>query len=181
MEKRLRLFHFSKDQHGESHYLSGIIFDDSFAEFSKIVEDLESRINKCIDDKYAKNFRFKRPSAQIVTNVSEIFENEENFDRNSEDIASKFQESIGRRFQNDFYLVVLTTEIDNKEILFLVKMETGTAIQVTDENTLTTLDKILPDKKSRLQKATVIYKDKTIQFKENREVPNSERTNSKQS
>ena len=42
MEKRLRLFHFSKDQHGESHYLSGIIFDDSFAEFSKIVEDLES-------------------------------------------------------------------------------------------------------------------------------------------
>ena len=74
MEKRLRLFHFSKDQHGESHYLSGIIFDDSFAEFSKIVEDLESRINKCIDDKYAKNFRFKRPSAQIVTNVSEIFE-----------------------------------------------------------------------------------------------------------
>lgn len=177
MEKRLRLFHFSKNRHGEPHYLSGIIFDDSSAEFSKIVEDLESRINKCIDDKYAKNFRFKRPSSQIVTNVSEIFESEENFDRNSEDIASKFQESIGRRFQNDFYLVVLTTEIDSREVLFLVKMETGTAIQVTDENTLTTLDKILPDKKSRLQKATVIYKDKTIQFKENREEPNSERTN----
>ena len=34
-----------------------------------------------------------------------------------------------------------------------------------------------PDKKSRLQKATVIYKDKTIQFKENREEPDSERTN----
>lgn len=152
MEKRLRLFHFSKDQYGESSYLSGIIFDDSSAEFSKIVEDLESRINKCIDDKYAKNFRFKRPSSQIVTNVSEIFESEEKFDRNSEDIASKFQESIGRRFQNDFYLVVLTTEIDNNEILFLVKMETGTAIQVTDENTLTTLDKILPDKKSRLKR-----------------------------
>ena len=76
MEKRLRLFHFSKDQYGESSYLSGIIFDDSSAEFSKIVEDLESRINKCIDDKYAKNFRFKRPSSQIVTNVSEIFESE---------------------------------------------------------------------------------------------------------
>lgn len=177
MEKRLRLFHFSKDQYGEPYYLPGIIFDDSFAEFSKIVEDLDSRINKCIDDKYAKNFRFKRPSSQIVTNVSEIFENEENFNRNSEDIASKFQESIGRRFQNDFYLVVLTTEIESREVLFLVKMETGTAIQVTDENTLTTLDKILPDKKSRLQKATVIYKDKTIQFKENREEPDSERTN----
>ena len=50
MEKRLRLFHFSKDQYGESSYLSGIIFDDSSAEFSKIVEDLESRINKCIRD-----------------------------------------------------------------------------------------------------------------------------------
>ena len=177
MEKRLRLFHFSKDQYGEPYYLPGIIFDDSFAEFSKIVEDLDSRINKCIDDKYAKNIRFKTPSSQMVTNVSEIFENEENFDRNSEDIASKFQDSIGRRFQNDFYLVVLTTEIESREVLFLVKMETGTAIQVTDENTLTTLDKILPDKKSRLQKATVIYKDKTIQFKENREEPNSEREN----
>ncbi|ENP7895596.1 hypothetical protein [Streptococcus sanguinis] len=177
MEKRLRLFHFSKDQYGEPYYLPGIIFDNSFAEFSKIVEDLDSRINKCVDDKYAKNFRFKIPSSQIVTNVSEIFENEENFDRNSEDIASKFKESIKRRFKNDFYLVVLTTEIDSREILFLVKMETGTAIQVTDENTLTTLDKILPDKKSRLQKATVIYKDKTIQFKENREEPDSERTN----
>ena len=39
MEKRLRLFHFSKNRHGEPHYLSGIIFDDSSAEFSKIVED----------------------------------------------------------------------------------------------------------------------------------------------
>lgn len=177
MEKRLRLFHFSKDQYGESHYFSSIIFDDSYAEFGKIVEDLDSRINKCIDDKYAKNFRFKRPSSQIVTNVSEIFENKENFDRHSKDIASKFQEAIGRRFQNDFYLVVLTTEINSREILFIVKMETGTAIQVTDEDTLTTLDKILPDKKSRLQKATVIYKDKTIQFKNNEEEPDSERTN----
>ena len=177
MEMRLWLFHFSKDQYGEPYYVPGMIFDDSFAEFSKIVEDLDSRINKCIDDKYAKNIRFKTPSSQMVTNVSEIFENEENFDRNSEDIASKFQDSIGRRFQNDFYLVVLTTEIESREVLFLVKMETGTAIQVTDENTLTTLDKILPDKKSRLQKATVIYKDKTIQFKENREEPNSEREN----
>ena len=55
MEKRLRLFHFSKDQYGEPYYSPGIIFDDSFEEFSKIVEDLDSRIIKCIDDKYAKN------------------------------------------------------------------------------------------------------------------------------
>ena len=48
MEKRLRLFHFSKDQYGEPYYLPGIIFDNSFAEFSKIVEDLDSRINKLI-------------------------------------------------------------------------------------------------------------------------------------
>ena len=41
-------------------------------------------------------------SSQIVTNVSEIFGNEENFDRNSEEIAGKFQESIGRRFQMIF-------------------------------------------------------------------------------
>ena len=44
MEKRLRLFHFSKDQYGEPYYSPGIIFDDSFEEFSKIVEDLDSRI-----------------------------------------------------------------------------------------------------------------------------------------
>ena len=54
MEKRLRLFHFSKDQYGEPYYSPGTIFDDSFEEFSKIVEDLDSRIIKCIDDKYAK-------------------------------------------------------------------------------------------------------------------------------
>ena len=56
-------------------------------------------------------------------------------------------------------------------------METGTAIQVTDENTLKTLDRILPDKKSRLQKATVIFKDRTISFKEGTEPRNSEREN----
>ena len=49
MEKRLRLFHFSKDQYGEPYYSPGIIFDDSFEEFSKIVEDLDSRIIKCIN------------------------------------------------------------------------------------------------------------------------------------
>ena len=37
-------------------------------------------------------------------------------------------------------------------------METGTAIQVTDENTLKTLDRILPDKKSSFRKPLLFSK-----------------------
>ena len=178
MEKRLRLFHFSRESDNVN-VVSGKIFESSSIdfkeEFDKIIDDLDTRVQKCMDDKFAKNFRFNRRTSQMVTNISEIFVSHNK--SNSDDIASKFKDAIGNQFHNDFYLVVLTTMLNDSEVLFIVKMETGTAIQVTDENTLKTLDRILPDKKSRLQKATVIFKDRTISFKEGTEPSNSEREN----
>ena len=169
MEKRLRLFHFSRESDNVN-VVSGKIFESSSIdfkeEFDKIIDDLDTRVQKCMDDKFAKNFRFNRRTSQMVTNISEIFVSHNKFKSNSDDIASKFKDAIGNQFHNDFYLVVLTTMLNDSEVLFIVKMETGTAIQVTDENTLKTLDRILPDKKSRLQKATIIFKDRTISFKE---------------
>ena len=180
MEKRLRLFHFSRESDNVN-VVSGKIFESSSIdfkeEFDKIIDDLDTRVQKCMDDKFAKNFRFNRRTSQMVTNISEIFVSHNKFKSNSDDIASKFKDAIGNQFHNDFYLVVLTTMLNDSEVLFIVKMETGTAIQVTDENTLKTLDRILPDKKSRLQKATVIFKDRTISFKEGTEPSNSEREN----
>ena len=180
MEKRLRLFHFSRENENVN-VVPGRIFESTLIdfkeEFDKIIADLDTRVEKCIDDKFAKNFRFNRRTSQMVTNISEIFDSRDKFESNSDDIASKFKDAIGNQYHNDFYLVVLTTMLNDSEVLFIVKMETGTAIQVTNENTLKTLDKILPDKKSRLQKATVIFKDRTISFKEGTEPSNSEREN----
>ncbi|MEY8462965.1 nucleoid-associated protein [Streptococcus merionis] len=177
MEKLLRLFHFSRSETNDVVVESGTIFSQSDLDFDTIVADFELRIQNCVDDKNAKNFRFKRFSSQIVTNVSEIFKSKKEFDVHSEQIAEKFKDSISKRFINDFYLVVFSTKYQSRDVLFIVKMETGTAIQVDDENTLKTLESVLPDKKSRLQKAVVIYRDKTIQFKEGKETPNSEREN----
>ena len=180
MEKRLRLFHFSRENENVN-VVPGRIFESTLIdfkeEFDKIIADLDTRVEKCMDDKFAKNFRFNRRTSQMVTNISEIFDSRDKFESNSDDIASKFKDAIGNQFHNDFYLGVLTTMLNDSEVLFIVKMETGTAIQVTNENTLKTLDKILPDKKSRLQKATVIFKDRTISFKEGTEPSNSERDN----
>lgn len=177
MDKYLRLFHFSRNEVDDVVVEPGIIFDKANEDFTKIADDFDSRVASCMDDKNAKNFRFKRFSSQIVTNVSEIFETKDDFDKHSQEIADRFKDSISKRFLNDFYLVVFTTECNQRESLFIVKMETGTAIQVSDENTLKTLEKVLPDKKSRLQKAVVIDKERTLSFKNRQESPDSEREN----
>ncbi|HEM5084762.1 TPA: hypothetical protein U1247_000676 [Streptococcus suis] len=174
MDKRLRLFHFSKDEI-DVNVEQGIVFDNNYDNFSDISEDIDIRVLSSKDDRNVKNFRFRRPTSELVTSISEIFESRDNFERYSQIIADRFKESIGRRFQKDFYLVVFVTHLDSEDLLFIAKLETNTAIQVSDQNTLTTLKNVLPDSKSRLHKAAVIYKERTIDFKENREEVGRER------
>ena len=73
MEKRLRLFHFSRENENVN-VVPGRIFESTLIdfkeEFDKIIADLDTRVEKCIDDKFAKNFRFNRRTSQMVTNIS---------------------------------------------------------------------------------------------------------------
>lgn len=158
MDKRLRLFHFSKEE-SVVKVEQGVVFDDDYENFAAISEDIDTRVLSSHDDRNVKNFRFRRPSTELVTSVSEIFDSKNNFEKYSQFIADKFKESIGRRFQKDFYLVVFVTNIDSEDLLFIAKLETSTALQVSDQNTLTTLKDVFPDSKSRLHKAAVIFKN----------------------
>ncbi|MFC3928275.1 hypothetical protein ACVR05_06790 [Streptococcus caprae] len=176
MNKYLRLFHFSKNE-ADVAVESGIIFDNQYENFSDISRDIDNRVLSCRDDRNVKNFRFKRPTLELVTNVSEIFDSQETFETRSQFIAEKFKEAIQRRFHKDFYLVVFATRIADEDLLFIAKMETNTALQVTDQNTLKTLRDVLPDSKSRLHKAVVIYKESTVRYKEGREEEGQERSN----
>ncbi|HEN7749322.1 TPA: hypothetical protein U7M80_000197 [Streptococcus agalactiae] len=176
MIKNLILYHFTKDNIGENDSLveKGSVYSGSLSNaptqnFNEIELFFYSHAKSIISDSKVKNFRFKNPRVQIALNAVGVFENSEAFEEQSQEIADKLKSSIMGRFKNPFYLVVFTANILQEDCLCILKMEANIGVRVTNEVTLETLQHILPTGKARLQKAAIIFKEKTAAFIENRE------------
>lgn len=175
----LRLFYFYKT---ESEILNdaGDVLLGNLNRNPTISETIESffygHADQCNNDQNIQNFRFQNRFSQVIQNTLNSFGNQLEFDEHSQYIANKLANSLtNSTMRNNFYLVVFSTLIGTKECLCIFRMEANIGVQVTEQITLHTLERMLPDKKSRLQKAAIIFKEETETFFNQNEVEGSER------
>lgn len=177
----LRLFHFNKDEKDIS-IDSGEVLKGSTLEETTLGKSIENfffdhAIN-CNDDKNIQNFRFQNKFSQIIQNTIHSFNSIDDFTEHSKLIAEKLKNSLSTNtMKNDFYLIIFTTKISDEDCLCIFRMEANIGIQVSENFTLNTLERMLPDKKSRLQKAAILFKKNITDFYENKEVVGEERSN----
>lgn len=175
MIKYLRLFNI--DPSGELVIITpGKTFyniDDQLSDFFLV------HSKNVLEDRNTQNFRFKNKDVEFLNYIEPSFRDEESFTLSSHRIANKMKDSLSTNAKNNFYLVVFSySEIDNErtEYLCILKMDSMEGMHVNDEMTLKYLSQMLPDKKSRLQKAAVIYKKNVEKYVQNLEPENEERT-----
>ena len=177
--KYLRLFYFHKEGTSILKDSGEVLTGSSVANptISDIVEEFfNAHAAQCNNDQKIQNFRFQNRTSQIIQNMLNSFGTVEAFEEHSEYIAEKLKSSLSNNtMRSDFYLVVFSTKIENRDCLCIFRMEANIGIQVTKEITLNTLERMLPDKKSRLQKAAIIFRDETNNFYSQNEPENSER------
>ena len=174
MIQYLRLFHFNPSEDVVV-ITPGEIFNSIDARLSNFFLD---HAQKSLDDRNTQNFRFKNKYVEFITYFQGCFLNEDSFDEHSHNIAEKMKDSISRNAKNDFYLVIFTncnpTDF-SQDYLCILKMDSMEGIHVNEGLTLDFFSQMLPDKKSRLQKASFIYKEKVETFIGNQEPDNHER------
>lgn len=179
MIKYLRLFYFHKDGNTILND-DGEVLTGSGAENSTIGETVENffydHAIRCNDDQKIQNFRFQNRTSQIIRNTLNSFGSINKFEEHSSYIADKMSSSLSNNtMRNNFYLVIFSTKLENRDCLCIFRMEANIGVQVTERITLKTLERMLPDKKSRLQKAAIIFKEETNNFYRQNEPENSER------
>lgn len=82
----------------------------------------------------------------------------------SNNISKKFKQTLTNKAKNEFLLVIIKcTHIEHGELVAILKMEKLFGVHYSARELHEQLN-MLPDKKSGLQKAAVIFKDKLIQF-----------------
>ncbi|MDT2010832.1 hypothetical protein [Carnobacterium divergens] len=176
----LRLFHYQPTS-GTIKLTDGKIFETKISSTESLQLDenisnfFQIHADNSIDDDTTQNFRFKDKLSDLVPVSLRCFKKWEDFDECSLYIAQKLKEKISKNVKNDFYLIIYTYKKENDNILCIVKMECTTGIQIRSESALETLNKMLPDKKSRLQKAAFIFKSATTKFKDGEEPVGQER------
>lgn len=173
----LRLFYFHKTETSILNDAGEVLVGNRLAD-STISETIETffygHADQCNDDQNIQNFRFQNRFSQVIQNTLNSFGSLEDFERHSQLIADKLANSLtNNTMRNNFYLIIFSTEINNRDCLCIFRMEANIGIQVTEEITLNTLERMLPDKKSRLQKAAIIFREETnLFYSENEEAGN---------
>lgn len=124
--------------------------------------------NNLLEDDSTQNFRFKNEYAEILSHSIECFNGYNDFKRHSALIASKFKSSMSANIKNNFYLIIYVIENKSDSGLVVMKMNAGMGVQV-NKGSLKTLSNMLPDIKSRLQKAAYIYKKNAEDFRDKKE------------
>ncbi|MGN8065728.1 nucleoid-associated protein [Lactococcus lactis] len=180
MIKHLRLFYFYKNGttilNDAGNVLKGTASNDPTITNPIVESFFYDHANNCNNDQNIQNFRFQNTYTQIIPNTLHSFGTIEDFETHSQMIADKLGNSLtNSTMRNDFYLVIFSTKLDDRNCLCIFRMEANTGIQVTDEITLKTLEKMLPDKKSRLQKAAIIFEHETKEFSLGNETEGNER------
>lgn len=174
MIKYLRLFHFDPSEDVVI-ITPGEIFNSIDLQLSTFFWDHAS---KSLKDTNTQNFRFKNKDVEFVAHLQACFLDVDSFDSSSVKIADKMKNSLSKNSKNDFYLVIFTNVVEEKpheDILCILKMDSMDGIHVGDSLTLDYFSQMLPDKKSRLQKASFVYKTKVEDFVNNLEPDNQER------
>lgn len=164
----LRLFYFHKTETTILNDAGEVLVGNRFPD-STISETIESffygHADQCDNDLNIQNFRFQNRFSEIIQHTLNSFGTIAEFEIHSQLIADKLANSLtNSTMRNNFYLIVFSTAINGRECLCIFRMEANIGIQVTEEITLNTLERMLPDKKSRLQKAAIIFREETNNF-----------------
>lgn len=133
---------------------------------------------RLVEDRNTQNFRFKNKNVEFINYLESSFRDIEGFNSSTQSIADKMKGSLSKNAKNNFYLIIFTycdVINDNNDYLCVLKMDSLEGIHVNNEMTLERLSRMLPDKKSRLQKGAVIYRSHVQNYVDNLEPKNSER------
>lgn len=168
----LRLFHF-KNEYGKTRYVAGKIYvSKKTQDYSILPEEIilffEKHAAKVIDSSRTQNVRFKNKNVIFLDYLNSLFDSIDNFDKGSVHLAEKFSTSLKNPPKKDFYLIFFDTVINSDSCFAILTMEARQGVQVNNDS-FDLVEEILPDMRARLNKAAIIYRDRSQTFMEDSE------------
>lgn len=163
---------------------SPIFKNDSLSQ--NIQEYFSSHINNIINADKSRTGRFNNTTSTILNsltnilglnqNVIEIPSHEiEDYEEGLSDediiflyftnkISKKLETTLGKTVKKAYLFVTIhCTHVEYGEIIALMKMERVSGVQYSEQRLLDSLD-LLPSKEKALEKGSVIFKDKLVEF-----------------